>query len=316
MFIFASVFTISVCENANSTSGRSYNIIAGVNNIEDCSFQRSVIYDEQGGVIYCLGDTIELNILRCMFSFCKANKDGGAIMASVGNFSIKYGCGFSCFVPGAKEGVFGYISVKKLLFLNESSLTVCSYEIQGVYCIRLVSGIQNIHNFNSSFNKCNQISGFGCVTPVEVVGTFITVFSNQVNTICMYFYGGSKNNIYFSNIINNTSPNSFGIVTGNINSLMSFFNCIFTNNSHILFYNNQQFIYVSNSYISHLQVSSGSLSTISVINQFTSSMMISHYGTRLCPADVIENSESTKIHTIPSSNNILLLLLISSIGLL
>ena len=173
-----------------------------------------------GGIIYVYEKNIFLDISNTIFFNCMAKGAGGAIYYSstLTNSNIKLFkiCAYMC-ASRISYGQFAWLITKNLLNNNITidliSYLKCSNDLSN-YCspLRIERGNQSIYNINSSLNKVNYYSIIEIVFPNKLLLKFYNAFNNSASiNSCLLLWGNSNNNLYYINIIQNSSPGS-GIV--------------------------------------------------------------------------------------------------------
>ena len=236
----------------NTICKNSYNLISEERlyfneniNLYNCYFNRlNEFQNGNGGILLIENFDTKLNINECIFYKCNSNGDGGCIYYSSqtinSGINLTKTCSNECQCGKNLIGNFCLLLIKKdINNINNIillSILKCGYNYNGYYSIRLQNGNQKIKFLNSTNNKCEYISSIGIIVPNDFFLIYSNINNNKVlNDRCLYFYSGLNNNINFTNIINNNSPN-LGIISIYNNGNNNFNYCIFNNNLNNLFF--------------------------------------------------------------------------------
>ena len=280
-------FDISLgCENESIDQGRSYvdkNI-----DISNCYFSRVLSISEDGGVICVYEDFFSMNIEYSMFYHCVSSSDGGAIYFSSSNASIRMICANSC---AASYGHFACFYLTQMNQVEYLSILNCSQTTSSYYSFLLQKGDQRVVNTNSSMNKAIWVSGIRINNSSSFISSHCTFSDNLVSDkVELFFYSYSeKNNISYTNIVQNLSPSS-GVVFITGAGTLKMMYCIFKNNQNYLFCVDSGSIEVIHSFIDH---SSSSFSTSTTVltttnNSFTNRVtyQLEFFNSLHCNADI------------------------------
>lgn len=287
------------CINTSVSSGQSYYTLSDVFSIAYCLFSRTDMYLGSGGVLYCVSSDKKAFIYGCSFNNCTSSLYGGAIYFEVttnGSFEVDKVCAYLC---GATQmSNFGSIKTShdgnntvKLL-----SMSKC-YNVAGsaTNSLTLYYGKSSFVNTNSSHNSAYQIPGIGIESPRNMQASYNTLKSNYASySRCIYISNGiagdgTQKIFSKTNIVDNNSPSTLGVIYNGIGTLY-FKECIFFSNQNTLFstYNTQSTLYVSDSYISHIGVMiTGNVNTVSANSYLiTPTFQLDHFEYGNCLADI------------------------------
>ena len=223
----------------------------------NCFFYRTNMYSGQGGVIYCKNLIINMKIIESTFFQCSSTLSGGAIFfdcRSVGtNSELKKICANTCYTGNNYEYQFASLWTHTLSnnYVTYVSIINCSYKTDSSDSIHLYSGNQICKNFNSSKNFNKADSSFYVAIPNTFLGSFCTIIDNYVTQYICIMLNHHENNIFsYSNIVNNNSPNGYGVIRNHFGSYQ-ISNCIIYNNLNILFYSYSGNLNILNCQIYH-----------------------------------------------------------------
>jgi len=282
----------SLCYGESIVEGRSY--INENLDISYCSFSRSALYSDSGGVIYINGGSLSLLASNLMFWNCSSSKWGGAIFFNSENSTLKMICANKCTCGNSYSGHFSYLKALNMNNNEYLSLSYCSISNIGYWTIWMDSGNQRVDRTNISLNKAFWGSGIGVGTPSSFISSHCTISNNIAEeSICIRF-GSNSGVMSFSNIIYNTSP-TIGIVYVDGGGVYIMEYCIFDQNQEILFCLWSGSLSVSHSFISHLgsfitsstAVSTSLNNSIDIISPFEARItyQIHYFGSHYCAAD-------------------------------
>jgi len=261
--------------------------------VTSCSF-RNIVTTE--GIIYCTIDESWIVISNTILKSCFITDTTGSNIYLKGTKErtvLSYICGINC--SSRSNGVFSYQETESNypIFDEMVSVSYCVNNVDNTYgIINVYKGQQNCSNCNVSSCISNNAAGIYTWTysPQRIVYTSIhsnrARYSRTINT-----HNSCDSNWISMNIINNTSPQNYGVVYSDA-SVVKFNNCVIHSNYNILFYANTGTITVLNSHVKHnYQLSYGSLSTTNVI--LTISQALPH-DTYQCENDPV-NSYGTQL---------------------
>jgi len=273
------------CVNESLNGGRSY---VDVNiEISYCSFYRTNIYIDDGGVIYVFAESKSMTVSFTMFYNCVCSGNGGAIYFKSNYSYLRMLCANSCSCGVTNDnlmsGEFAYISASVMNHGEFLSVSHCSNTSIGLVPISFISGNQKIDNTNSSMNSVYQYSGALIDSPSSFTSSYCTFSNNHVSQfVCIEFYGSSGKMLY-ANIIHCNSPHTGfgGVVCFRYGSPKMEY-CIFQENQGILIYNESSSLEISNSFIDHTGISSSSNN-----NSLTRTMtyQLQYFSSHFCYAD-------------------------------
>ena len=239
-----------------------------------------------------------MNINDTIFYDCMS-QGGGAISFSGLNSSLFRVCAINCRTLNNQWNQFACITTNYSNKLEFFSISRCYNSTYGHSSICLKNGIQNISNTNSSMNRNIGRSGLIYVFPNTMNTIFCTFYNNSVTeSICIELWGNSGH-ILRSNIINNNSPSSSGVVYVSWSATPNISDCVFFNNQNTLFY-----VYswcslrLISCVINHQYIIDSGISPIyspTLFTYFTNTYSFYHYNTRfklsnqliICNADNI-----------------------------
>ena len=263
--------------------------------ITNCYFFMSTTFDGFGGMIYIDGVSINFLIEESIFHNCKCSNRGGAIYfwcSSSGASVLNKICGFGCSAGIAYHLAALRTSNSKINQVLYTSMNKCSDNFNvGDENIRTYNGLQKINNNNISFNKGRYYSGFDYVLPSEIVSKFNNFVENNSSIgICVAFeIGTSIIDFELINLIQNYSPNSYGIIYSSYTTTLN--NFCFINNFKLLFSIPTNSLNIYNSYIQHDMnfFSSGNLNTFN-INFLEKKFIFTYFSTYLCNTNFLKSN--------------------------
>ena len=190
--------------------------------ISQCYFSTNGNINDDGGVIHYKDAVVRAVIEESIFNNCSVvnSKNGGCIyfLCSLGGIVLNKVCARDCWGIATSssyvsEGQFLYSQTSQNLpnsiFL--STVSFCSPIFTN--CRRsslfLNSGVQNLTSLNSSFNNVQYYSCLYNTAPSILNIDFATI-ANQVasHSEVIRFHSTGIRKIYFSNIVNTSSPNT------------------------------------------------------------------------------------------------------------
>jgi len=275
----------SVCVNESIGEGRSY--FESFINVSGCFFSRTLLFFGDGGVISVLHESLSLQIRNSMFFRCTSSNYGGAIYFISENSSIKDVCAYKC---TANYYHFAYLDASKHNHVEHLSMSLCSNSTSGSYPLYMKHGISSLINTNISFCKSFQDSGICIVSPFNFASSHCNFYRNEVsNSICIYFQSNNSKMSY-SNIINNNSPYSYGIIFITEGGSPILLECVFHMNANTLIYLNSGSIEITCCFIIHIGPLSAGNPIISNNNTFTKreTFNIEFLGSKYC---ILEDEE-------------------------
>ena len=257
--------------------------------IKNCIFERSFIYSGgNGGVIYCSGTSINMEIKDTIFFNCICTKNCGAIYFIGLNSNFERVCGNKCSTGIGYAWQFGFSETQNSILCNNSynffSLINCANSTIGLHSFVLDYGNIIVKNFNSSKNSCIRTSGIYIYYPNKFTSSFCTIVDNKVSeSICIVFDGnGNNNNFTFSNIINNNSP-SRGIILVQRSGNYEINSCIFKKNEGTLFLVESATLNSKNNKINFsLIINSGNIINLNNILIETITYQLEHFNSFIC----------------------------------
>jgi len=285
-----------LCKDEQISQGRSYS--NEKIEVSDCFFCRSLVYSQNGGVIYVNGGSLSMIVISSMFHNCKTNPgSGGAIFFSSLNIKLCDICAHQCSSTNYHFGYFASINNNEL---ESISINYCSQTKTGAYCITVQSGNQRSMRNNCSGNSALNYCGIAYKSPVDLYSSFCTLYNNYAeNQICLLL-SPCHGSILFTNIIKNTCPSGNGVVFSS-DGLVKMDYCIFDLNQNLLFTVSSGSLVLSHCFISH----SGIVSKNTALDLTNNNSMTKHptyvhkhFNSYYCIA-FIPNEEPTiqKIHS-------------------
>ena len=223
-----------------------------------CLFLNIKDFTNNGGVINLINQPFNLLIEHTSFIYCFSSYFGGAIYIncpSNGNIVLNKICSSFCSVSIFPSSLYTFSYIKSNFTNNYwISINKCGYNStynQG-RTFTIETNNQNFYKMNISYNNLYQHSGFDSYCSNEVNISFIYIYNNFVtNEVTNFFPNGKRNIKNFLNI-NCSSPNGWGIFAIAHGSINYFDNCIFINNSNVLFsITDTSMVSIINSIISH-----------------------------------------------------------------
>jgi len=294
LYLYLGLCFSSSCVNENIISGRSYYNTGSIS-ISDCVFIRQQSFNEHGGVICLTSSGQKMDILFCIFSMCSVDSApellGGAIHFKSESSTIKFVCAYKC--SSVYVGQFAYIICSQDNYVQYLSLTGC---FKASYTIELVSGIQTMEQSNSSLNSNNWGSGLYFTSTSSNKVQYCTIANNQAtSSICIEMNGVFGAKLKMNNILENSSPSSYGVFLVYGSSTPRIENCIFYNNKDTLFYLQSGSLTTVECFISHaFTLSFGSIANLNnQYPQLTHSHILKHFLTQNCHANHPVNPKIT-----------------------
>jgi len=279
---------LSVCVNETISQGRSYSF--GDIEISFCSFFRTSSFSESGGVIYII--TGSLGISNSMFFNCSSSLNGGAIYFDSSTIQINRICGNCC---KAVSGQFLFLRTQNNN-IGMISVSYCCNNGIGSYSINIFNGNNRLDDSNSSFNYCNQVSGFGVSSPSSFSSSMCTIAHTSVKDSLVLLFVYFNSTISYTNIVSNHSP-THGVIYLDRNPSVKMMYCIFSKNSNHLFSVRQGNLCVYHSFIEHNSNSlstSASVSTNNVTLTITQTHFLTFFSSYFCPTDYTKLDIITK----------------------
>jgi len=275
------------CVNESIDHGRS-NYQDNIN-ISQCFFSRYSHYSGSGGVIYVHGESYSMRANYSMFYYCVCSSEGGAIYFSSTDSNIKMICANRCSCGADYSGHFAYIRASQIGQVEYLSVSNCSQILSGYYPIRTNSGNQRADNTNSSLNRAFWGSGILIDSPSSFSGSHCTFSNNNVSSsVCIYFISTSDTiSMINTNIVQNNSPDGWGIIVVNGGGSRKMMYMIFQSNENYLFYISGGSLEVSHSFIDHSSLLSYATAVSTTNNTFTNRMtyQIRFFDSLHCNAD-------------------------------
>ena len=257
-------------------------------------------YYGYGGIIFCYNIESNMKLNNCVFFQCSSYMNGGAIYFHSAfinsNVEINFVCANNCFTRNGFNYQFGvfliYNSILNKISLNYLSMNNCSHVSSGTTSIELNYGNISINNFNSTKNNNLQYSSFRLYSPKKSYSIFCTIKDNFVSNNNNFLLEESLNNIFlYFNIINNNSPNNYGVINIRNNANLIIEHCIFFKNLNYLFYLNSGELNIKDCKIFHDLNSLGIISTNNISFIETNTFYLIHLNTLLC------NGNNDKIYS-------------------
>ena len=284
-------------QNLNSNTRGYENLLISNFILIHCFFSRSNSFQGVGGVIYFSTDyQVSFKGDLLFFFECKCTGSywaGGAIHFSATNGEINLNkiCGSHCYTTsGICHGQFVHFSLNNLKNhgFNYISVHKCgpNNDIDRRITFSVLYGYQFFSNNNFSHNYIVSVSGLYSRSPKNNICNFSS-FIEGVSSAYMsiYAYGGPQT-FFKCNIIKNISPtNQAGVIHVSLDSICTFDNCYFSQNSDLLFYLGTGSLIVKNSLIDHSSSQIGNLNIHDNLNNFYSSsnqLILSHFSTGYC----------------------------------
>ena len=293
------------------------------NIINNYGYQNNIHVD--GAVYFNSANQIHLLIELCTFFNCTS---GGIIFdCSLGGACVlSKVCAFECYssylVGGNGQFTYQLCGTSMLNVLSMVSINRCGIDYFGsrkspAY---LNFGKQEVVYSNISNNKVFQHSSLTIMNPNSFNSSFCSLVDNiPSNSICLYIFQGiGFKRFYNYNIIRNSSPNGFGIITFNnqndVNQKIEFYNSLFIENINTLLHteNSWGYFWIFGGFIFHPTFYSLSntnifnthwrISLSGVANSVTStnSYNIDHFRTYLCnPLNAPIGEEISPCQTLP-----------------
>jgi len=245
---------------------------------------------------------------QCYFSSCVSTSAGGAVCIQSSNFQSVFhkSCSYRCYI-NTNSWIYGQFCH----VVNSGSLQNCLYFVSVTQCspssiskgsdpISLWSGNQTMRNVNVSQNYVSQES-FGIFAQGDTRIEHCNFEKNRAYYIGFYIYAGNGIMSY-SNIINNDSPNGYGVMT-EISANVEYVFCVFLDNTDLLF-STTTINKVTSCWISHSYGLVGGSSRIETIDirGYSPPYSMNMFATRECVAihpimkglSTINNKHQTK----------------------
>jgi len=299
-FLGKKLFFSNSCPNEDNIQGRSYSN----SNIDilDCCFIRSAHFSGEGGVIYVSEKLKVMNINKAVFHNCVCSSNGGAIFFNSSQAYMKMICASRC---SASSFHFAHISAIQNNECDYLSMSYCAPTTNGMYSLRFMNGNQSFQSINSSINNAYQTSGVLFVSPLLFSNSHCTFSNNRVTTgICIHF-SEVTGILSFTNVINNNSPQIYGVVRVYYGSVR-FEYSVFDMNTNTLFSVVPGVFEVHHSFISHSGITSSSNNN-SLIKHPT--YMMHFFMTHICNADNPISIQKATFHRMSSSHRSFIVLL-------
>ena len=237
--------------------------------ISFCSFSRSIHYNGNdrpfyfsnggfGGIIYCYNVPSKMKIEDCFFFECFCTGMGGAIFFDCqqngSGSNLKRICCNNCFTD-SNYYQFALVlvpnSIDSTNICDFVTISKCNNISNGFYSFHLYHGNISLKNCNSSNNLNKEYSGLALTSPFLCIGMFCSIMNNNVTSYRNLMLHSNNNNFFsFFNIIQNNSPENYGVITNWAGSYF-FNNSFFLDNYDFLFYLKMGNLNISNSYIFH-----------------------------------------------------------------
>ena len=240
IFLFSNL--IQLCDFEINKNFRFITITTNFQ-INDCFFKRITSFDGDGGIIFCFDSLINMSIFNSIFNNCSCNGNGGAIYFDCSTVfgscsELNKVCAYQCYTNNDNYGQFGYIrsynlnnNTNILVSISKSNSIIAGYASFSIWY-----GFQNLISYNSSNNFNKWYSGISINTPNSFNSNFCTFIDNFNSIyISVFLYGGNNNLLLNSQMIRNNSP-TYGDFTIWNNGIYKMDECLFFNNSNILFY--------------------------------------------------------------------------------
>jgi len=208
-----------------------------------------------GAIVICTSKTLDVLIESCGFHFCSAGHDGGAIRVYGNNIGlvISRTCAYNCSTENSKRGAFCSVqsSYNKRFFITFTTVSSCADKLTDNYMyapISIINSNSSILNTNVSRNNLYQYSGLE-ITDCYVYNLRFSTFSYNKASYSVSLYikqvNSIESNSSFCNFIGNFQTGGlfyFGQTYSY--AFNSFENCIFSENTDILFLHVASIYYV------------------------------------------------------------------------
>ena len=190
----------------------------------------------------------------------------------------------NCFTKsgGWHSSPFAYLSFTGNITCDFISISKCNPNYDGGFSpISLLNGKQKLFNLNSTFNKVREMSSLTSSNSIFFDNKFSIYYKNNAYSyICLFFNGGTNNNVSKSNIIGNHISDTIYLWTGKV--LIE--DCIISRNSGFNFFINEGHMTVKNCWVHHLgplsHIRSGGYlitSSLKLLETQTYNIMITFY---------------------------------------
>jgi len=294
LFIKSLNILSSTCLNPTISVGRSGYTLTNINKITDCYFSRSLVYSENGGVIYIYNVVATMNIKRCVFFECKVDssaKRGGAIWFSSNQAELDMVCAHSC---GANYNHFACLECSNNIKMSLVSMVSCAVDYYGNHPIYLLNGIQTVVNTNCSNNRAVVISSIYFQNAVLTEMQFSNIVKNYVSHSYSIGFSKCPTTISSTNFVGCNSPLDTGVVTCHENGAVTISSSVFVDNMNTLLWVGIGSIIVDDCFISHSGLVH--IGAVTIKNMIMSSIKqtysFSHFGTIHCFVDESQTTQS------------------------
>ena len=282
--------------------------------LAQCFFSMVNTLTGNGGVLYYLASNIHMVVEDCVFASCSVNGRGGAVYfeSSQGGSAFNRVCAYDCMTTTDKQGQFADIttSAGKKNWFQYTHIVRCDPLVASngnqapVY---MTNGQQNISFFNASNNYATTNTGLSSQNPVSFNCKFATYANNRpASFTVVYISTGGASQMYMSNFVNNTSPNTNAIIQS-ANQNFAIEECAFYNNLNPLF---GGFLTAYYCMISHAGAQTIGTDCAYISNlAFSSTFSLTNFGTALCitptpdptctPMPTLEPQENSNCPTLP-----------------
>ena len=210
MFL-ASLRSFFVVRQASSCLNEALNDVRYVDQnilIEGCFFY-NYLSGSNGGVVGISSGSYCLDVRSSTFYQCNS-KSGGAIYYISNKSNLDKICARKCHADDTYSP-FAWIQASTHGFCQSISVLECAVSLTARYPLFLYYGDQTLLRSNFSMNKALYYSAFGTYHPNSFFCNYSTFKDNQVSIGCCLTLMANQGDLSFINVINNDSPNGFGL---------------------------------------------------------------------------------------------------------
>ena len=263
--INTSNFYFPYADKTISTNGARFEISYYESSVSKYFFSFSIfsgLTSNKGGAVYFFFLYYDSSIFLFEYSSfykCFASEIGGAIYIH-NTINYDYYRGFLIFdkvvAIECKSSISGqFIEIDSTQYLNfffNNSIVSGSDATSGnqISPFSIIGSITNINNFNLSNHRVYYISGIS-LTHLNVFQMSFSILDNNKPVYSTLIQCNNQNNtIKYTNFLNNSSPNGYGIIVSN-SPICNIISSHFINNIGVHFYSFSQKIFVTDCTFSH-----------------------------------------------------------------
>ena len=286
------LYYLSNCFNIinSGINERPYTNISNNFFINHCFFERINKFNGFGGVFNIIDQICNLELDSIVFYRCTSSEGSGVIffLSKFQDSSclFKKNCILKCHTNNLKENQIGDIQITKNLHLIYCSMyknCIDPFELYQFSVLNLISNNFLMNNLNSTNNKVDYYSCFSCLNTNFLELNFCSFSNHSTDSDCFYLYNISNSiKIENCNIFHQYSKFNGVFHFSLIN--LNFLNCYFINNHYLLFYNQESFINVYNSYFDNNPKQYGNIIFLNTFLNNYQVLELTFYSTFLCEA--------------------------------